>query len=134
MLRTTTSRVCGSDVSTSASSQVDTFPTLPRIVVFMTVRFVPVPEVLPLVRLIRDLFPCAERSVIVLRAWPLALVAGEGGCVTLKGSFCLLALQERYLVEQLGAPGFYHVIARYGYTQRVHQVQLHVGRGRSLWE
>ena len=28
-------------------------------------------------------------------------------------------------MEQLGAPGFYHVIARYGYTQRVHQVLLH---------
>ena len=30
-------------------SQVETFPSLPRVVVFMTVRFVPVPEVLPLV-------------------------------------------------------------------------------------
>ena len=27
-------------------------------------------------------------------------------------------------MEQLGAPGFYHVIARYGYTQRVQQVRL----------
>ena len=36
----------------------------------------------------------------------------------------LRATQERYLVEQLGAPGFYHVIARYGYTQRVVQVRL----------
>ena len=34
------------------------------------------------------------------------------------------AVQERYLVEQLGAPGFYHVIARYGYTQRVQQVRM----------
>lgn len=31
-------------------------------------------------------------------------------------------MQERYLVEQLGAPGFYHIIARYGYSQRVQQV------------
>ena len=33
-----------------------------------------------------------------------------------------MVMQERYLVEQLGAPGFYHVIARYGYSQRVQQV------------
>lgn len=33
------------------------------------------------------------------------------------------AVQERYLVEQLGAPGFFHIIARYGYTQHVQQVR-----------
>ena len=33
-------------------------------------------------------------------------------------------------MEQLGAPGFYHVIARYGYTQRVHQVRM---RLRPSW-
>lgn len=30
-------------------------------------------------------------------------------------------LQERLLVQQLGAPGFYHVVARYGYAQRIQQ-------------
>ena len=39
----------------------------------------------------------------------------------------ILSSQERYLVEQLGAPGFYHVIARYGYTQRVLQVRSATG-------
>ncbi len=29
--------------------------------------------------------------------------------------------QERLLVQQLGAPGFWHVIARYGYAQRKDQ-------------
>ena len=32
-------------------------------------------------------------------------------------------VQERYLVEQLGAPGFFHIIARYGYTQTVQQAR-----------
>jgi len=104
--------------------QVDTFPTLPRVVVFMTVRFVPVPEVLPLVRSLSCcicheavlhtfegcLKPYLTMSSATQPAWP--------------------GVQERYLVEQLGAPGFYHVIARYGYTQRVHQVRL---RRRPPW-
>jgi hypothetical protein len=30
-------------------------------------------------------------------------------------------LQERFLVEQQGLPGFFHVVARYGYNERVVQ-------------
>ncbi len=36
-------------------------------------------------------------------------------------SHFLLRLQERLLVQQLGAPGFFHVIARYGYAQQISQ-------------
>lgn len=30
-------------------------------------------------------------------------------------------MQERFLVEQQGLPGFFHVVARYGYNERVVQ-------------
>jgi hypothetical protein len=30
-------------------------------------------------------------------------------------------VQERFLVEQQGLPGFFHVVARYGYNERVVQ-------------
>ena len=34
---------------------------------------------------------------------------------------CLHHMQERFLVEQQGLPGFFHVVARYGYNERVVQ-------------
>jgi hypothetical protein len=54
--------------------------------------------------------------------------------------------QERFLVEQQGLPGFFHVVARYGYNERVvqdanfvqvrhlirHLLWLRLQRGRRL--
>ncbi len=41
-------------------------------------------------------------------------------------------MQERLLVQQLGAPGFFHVIARYGYAQRKEQGDGFVQAGFSF--
>eukprot|EP00884_Botryococcus_braunii_P022819 jgi/Botrbrau1/9220/Bobra.0028s0016.1 len=60
------------------SQLISHWPVLFEVNIFLTNRFVPVPEVMP---------------------------------------------KERLLVEQLGVKGFYHVIARYGYMERVQQGQ-----------
>jgi hypothetical protein len=110
--------------------QVTRLPVLPELCIFLTNRFLPYPVIMQKVR-------CAPHVGMV--ALPTDCMSTSQPSISCRtwyiprgnpGKARSLQLQERFLVEQQGLPGFFHVVARYGYNERVVQDASFVQVGR----